>query len=357
MYQLDRRSIAVRDGKRSERWFYLAFEGDNEATYFGIIKDSKSKIGIDDSVDCIRLYRFKEDKDSTDPRWIMDRMQDFRKSLLGDFTPKLFLQQVLMEFRKRVLNDASPSLMNKEYDHFVYNLDSGIAGIEQELVDKIEEELCSKGIITDTSEALSIVRRYLKNAFPRFKRAAILLTNPDKHDLDEKDIAGDRFCVIVDRDHHSDAYRLREGETESNYFERLMSCFEGSRISIYVTNPAFEFWLLLHLDDIRFDEKKMLENPKDDSDRRYSERVLSEYIPGYNKHSLDRTVFIGKDGDCKPILKALDVAEEIGYARPSYELESRIGSSIPLLINEMRSADEGHKDRLGKSRQNISFHV
>jgi len=344
MYQLDRRGIAGRDGRRSERWFYLAFEGDNEATYFGIIKDNRSKIGIDDSVDCIRLYRFKEDKDSTDPRWIMDRMHDFRRSLLGDFTPKLFIQQVLMEFRKRVLNDAPPSLANKEYDRFVKDLDSGIADIEQGLLEKIEEELCSKGIITDTSEALSIVRRSLKTAFPQYKRAATLLTNPDRHNLEEKDIAEDRFCVIIDRDHHSDAYRLREGESESSYFDILMRCFEGSGISVYLTNPAFEFWLLLHLDDIRFDEEEMLENPKDDSDRRYSERMLSKYIPGYNKHSLDKAVFTGKDGDCRPILKAINAADENGYTRRSCELKGRIGSSIPLLIREMRAAGENPED-------------
>ena len=46
---------------------------------------------------------------------------------------------------------------------------------------------------------------------------------------------------------------------------------------MYVSNPNFEFWLLLHFKEIEYeDNQKMLENPKVNSSRRYLEKRLHD---------------------------------------------------------------------------------
>ena len=61
----------------------------------------------------------------------------------------------------------------------------------------------------------------------------------------------------------------------------------------YLTNPCFEFWLLLHFDDISdLVPSELLENRKVRTKRRYTEQMLRERMSSYNKSSYDVGWFI-----------------------------------------------------------------
>lgn len=89
--------------------------------------------------------------------------------------------------------------------------------------------------------------------------------------------ANDEFWMIVDRDdwetmHHIDFDQIiEECKDEKNFFMAL-------------SNPCFEFWLLLHnpkfqLDTLNEEERKLLwENPKISNKHNYIEKALSDVL-------------------------------------------------------------------------------
>lgn len=100
----------------------------------------------------------------------------------------------------------------------------------------------------------------------------------------------------------------------------------------YLTNPCFEFWLLLHFDDVKtLDEEKLLNNPKVSSRRRYTEQELRNRMKNYAKSSYDTTWFMNR----------IDIAveNEKDYCEDENMLEYSIGSRVGMLIEEMRNAD------------------
>ncbi len=87
---------------------------------------------------------------------------------------------------------------------------------------------------------------------------------------------GDQLCLIVDRDKHS--------FSDSQYDELLEHEREGE-LKLYVSNPCFEFWLLLHFSDCKhLDQNMLIENAKGDNKRTLTENLLRDYLDGsYNK--------------------------------------------------------------------------
>lgn len=99
---------------------------------------------------------------------------------------------------------------------------------------------------------------------------------------------------------------------------------------LYVTNPCFEFWLLLHFDEVfELDREKLLNNPKVTAKRRYVEQELRRIWPGYKKSSYK----------AEELVKYIDHAihNEKEFCEDVAELEKSIGSNIGKLIIDMRT--------------------
>jgi hypothetical protein len=76
---------------------------------------------------------------------------------------------------------------------------------------------------------------------------------------------GDEVWLVIDKDHWSD--------------EQIQSVYQGcgkNKFSLAVSNPMFEYWLLLH-----FEDGGGVSGVRDCRDR------LKKYLPNYNKSSLD----------------------------------------------------------------------
>lgn len=96
-----------------------------------------------------------------------------------------------------------------------------------------------------------------------------------------------------------------------------------------MTNPCFEFWLLLHFDEVaQLDEDMLLENPKVTSKRRYTEQELRKLLPGYSKSKYNVALLM------KYIDKA--IINEKKYCEDVEKLEYLLGSNVGLLIEELR---------------------
>lgn len=130
----------------------------------------------------------------------------------------------------------------------------------------------------------------------------------------------DKICFIVDRD--------RKSFTAAQYKYVMEQC-RIRNFGLYLTNPCFEFWLLMHFEDVMdLDEKQLLDNPLVTSKRRYTEQELRNRLPGYEKSRYDALTLV----------KNIDIAikNENRYCEDLEKLESLIGSNIGLLICEMR---------------------
>ena len=130
----------------------------------------------------------------------------------------------------------------------------------------------------------------------------------------------DKICLIVDRD--------KDSFTSAQYDYVVEQC-ENRNYGIYITNPCFEFWLLMHFDDVKeLDPELLLENPKVSAERRYCEQELRKRIPKYSKSQYDAI------GLVRNVEKA--IRNESLYCENEKELKNKIGSNVGMLIREMQ---------------------
>ena len=101
------------------------------------------------------------------------------------------------------------------------------------------------------------------------------------------------------------------------------------KICLYVTNPCFEFWLLLHFDEVFcLDRDKLLENPQITSKRRYTEYELRKLLPGYTKSKYNVEALMSR------VDKA--VQNEKKFCEDIVKLEYEAGSNVGRLIEELK---------------------
>lgn len=128
----------------------------------------------------------------------------------------------------------------------------------------------------------------------------------------------DKVCFIVDRD--------PQNFSEKQYIEFLKKC-EEYNYNVFVSNPTFELFLLMHDDRILdFDKKEMLENRKVSNSKRFLEIKLSELF-GCNKKNLNFEKFKNN------ITKAIN--NEKSFEEDLNNLKNNLGSNVGTLLDEM----------------------
>ena len=129
----------------------------------------------------------------------------------------------------------------------------------------------------------------------------------------------DKMCIVVDRDKNS--------FTKVQYENVLTVCKE-QKYHFYVTNPFFEFWLLLHFEDIdALDLEKLSENPKVSKGISYIEQELKIRLPRYKKNRYNVEKLI-------PCV-CTAIKNEKKFCEDESELEYKVGSNIGLLVEEL----------------------
>ena len=85
----------------------------------------------------------------------------------------------------------------------------------------------------------------------------------------------DEVWLIFDRD---------EGNFSKEQFADILRKCNENKFKIGLTNPTFEFWLLLHFPYIeQYKREDLLENRRENTRKRYLDKLLSEKLNGYNK--------------------------------------------------------------------------
>lgn len=100
----------------------------------------------------------------------------------------------------------------------------------------------------------------------------------------------DKIFIVLDRDRHS--------FTEEQ-FNQVLERSQDNNLNLGITNPCFEFFLLLHFDDISdLDLDKLKENKKT-GNKTYVERQLAKYLVKetgrtFKKNNYDTKFFINR---------------------------------------------------------------
>lgn len=128
----------------------------------------------------------------------------------------------------------------------------------------------------------------------------------------------DKLNIVIDRD--------KQNFKDFQYDEVVKFC-RTNNVNLYVSNPTFEFWLMLHFPEVEDEDNlKMLENKYVSKSRRYLERRLHD-ICKYKKSQLNFN-------DFEPyILDA--IKREKNYAEDIDSLKDELGSNVGVLIEEM----------------------
>lgn len=194
-----------------QKIFFLSVEGNHtEKEYFDGVSSNRRAIGINGKIDVEVLKRRNKDTNSA-PQDVLELLEEYlrlrelgQEGLLDDI-PEEFIQQYGVEFIKNYLENPE--------------------SVPKKRRNKFATELMKIGYDIN-------YRKYL---------------NTYKSDLDE-------FGILVDRD--------MQTHSEINLRECIEHC-KKNHYNCYIANPCFDFWLLLHLSDVKEEYKDRLQDIKE----------------------------------------------------------------------------------------------
>ena len=269
------------DKVEPQKIFFLSVEGnDTEKEYFDGISANRRQLGINAVVDVQVLNRRRKDTNSA-PQQVVELLEEYlrlrengKESLIEDI-PESFIQKYGVDFIKCFLEDES-GITKRQRNEFVTDLL------------KIGYDIN--------------YRKYLQKY---------------NSDLDE-------FGILIDRD--------AQTHSELNMIECIKHCKQNN-YSCYIVNPCFEFWLLLHLSDVKKEYADKLKDISENKKVSDSHTFVSKEVSLKAHH--------GKSGINfkKNYLPNIDLAIERAKAFSSDEQEliDNIGCNIWKLIEAMKN--------------------
>lgn len=129
----------------------------------------------------------------------------------------------------------------------------------------------------------------------------------------------DKICFVIDRD--------PQNFSENQLDDFIDNC-NKNKYEVYLSNPTFELFLIMHDDRVlKIDKKEMLENRRNGKKgKRFLEKKLSEYF-GFNKKNLDFEKI-------KPNIKKA-IKNEKQFCEELDKLKNELGSNVGRLLDSI----------------------
>ena len=295
---------------RTRKKYFLVFEGNRtEGIYFNAINELKDKIGINPLIEIISIERTYTEEGWSNPKKILEQLlKDLEEIENGKISYKTLVDkiiEIIMEDEKissKILKEISSEKMIENIKNDIESLDNIVENVEEDC--EFLLNMIIKKLFLTIEEIPNILEIVLKNI-------------ENKQITYSEDI--DKMCLIVDRDKKSFK------EEQYNYVKE--EC-KKKNFKLYVTNPCFEFWLLLHFDEVHLiNKEELLENKRASSKVRFVESELKKYFP-YNKNKYNAELLIEKID--------LAIENEKKFCENIEELKDKLGSNIGLLIKELK---------------------
>lgn len=293
--------------------YFLVYEGsDTELIYFDAVNSMRENIGINPLIELIPIIRSYSEEGWSNPKKILDRIiENLEESKAERISYETLLNRMMDYFYETKVITTSKVLAKSIWNTMVRICAEDLNKSLQAEVENIEAD-CNAilELLTqeyDIGHVISGISDIIRDGG---------LTYAERFD---------QICLIVDRD--KDSFSALPGNDQYGYV--VEKCKEKG-FQLCITNPCFEFWLLLHFDEVfELDTDKLLENPKITVKRRYAEQELHRIYPRYKKSSYQAEELV------KNIDKAIQ--NEKKFCEDIKGLESSVGSNIGRLIEEMRA--------------------
>lgn len=261
---------------RTRKKYFLVCEGNRtEGIYFNTINELKDKIGINPLIEIISIERTYTEEGWSNPKKILEQLlKDLEEIENGKFSYKTLVDkiiEIIMEDEKifsKISKEISSEKMIENIKNDIESLDNIVENVEEDC--EFLLNMIIKKLFLTIEEIPNILEAVLRNI-------------ENKQITYSEDI--DKMCLIVDRDKKSFK------EEQYNYVKE--EC-KKKNFKLYVTNPCFEFWLLLHFDEVHLiNKEELLENKRASSKVRFVESELKKYFP-YNKNKYNAELLIEK---------------------------------------------------------------
>lgn len=301
------RTKALRSDEVRKKYF-LVYEGkDTELLYFDAVNELRREIKINPLIELVPIVRSYSEDGWSNPKKIVDRMsQNIQESQTGVISYETMLNWIMEYFQ-----DEGYIANNRTFAKTVWRTLQWIC----------EEKL--KVSLNDNIHDLNCACQKLfecLNKETEFSNLVIdiaKIVNYGKITYEEN---FDKICFIVDRD--------KESFTAEQYDYVILQC-EEKHYGFFLTNPCFEFWLLLHFTDVGdLDSDKLLENPLVTAKYRYAENELRKRIPRFKKSKYDALSLVRNINTA--------ITNEEYFCEEIIGLKTNVGSNIGILIKEMQ---------------------
>lgn len=259
-----------------KRMIFLSVEGDEtERTYFQCLNEY-----LDSSLIQIEILRHKKGDGYSDPTYVIELLQEYLAIRQGEIIPDELPKEFLNQYSKEILNV------------YLNEPDS----LDAEKRKEIQSALLNIGIDLE-------YRKYLANYNAKT----------------------DLFAVVLDRDC---------GNHSRKVMEDCVEFCKSNELGCYISNPCFEFWLLLHLCDVsaEFDnnaQTELLENKKISGHHTRVSKEVSERAKHAKKISLKKFTEMYKEN----IGLAIKHSKKFAVQYP--EILDQLGTNIPDLFKEI----------------------
>ena len=304
------RTRVLPSGETRKKYF-LVYEGKKtEGLYFDGIMNSRNEIGIDPLIELVPIVRSYSEEGWSNPGKIVDRiLQNLKEAESG-----IISYETLLNWIMDYLEEEDMIRNNRPAAAYMWGI------LEKICIEKMNVELSDR--VGDVGTACMQIARHIDT---ESQWDNVIEDVPavieDRALTYDKEI--DKICFIIDRDRDS----FVSTEEKDQYHDVLDKCRRNA-FGFYLTNPCFEFWLLLHFEEVLgLDIQKLLDNPKVSAKRRYTEQELRRLLPGYSKSKYNVGFLMSRIG------KAIE--NEKNFCEDENQLEYMVGSRVGLLMKEL----------------------
>ncbi len=292
--------------------YFLVFEGEKtEHIYFDAVLSQSKTIGINPLIELIPILRGHSEHGWSNPKKLLECVISY----LQEKESGCITYETLINY-----------IMDYLYDTKIIKIGSSMASSLFESIGnvcitsmqkKLDDEIIN--ISKEADEFLKLLDNELN--ISNIDKIAKFIKETIQSEVGTYDKDIDVICLIVDRDMHS--------FTEKQYNYVLETCKKYG-FHLCVSNPCFEFWLLLHFDDIqKIDKEKLLKNEKVSKKHTYVTKELKNRYKSYNKNCYNAEKLILKIDHA--------IKNEKLFEQSNDRLINSVGSNIGLLIEMMRN--------------------
>lgn len=288
--------------QNEKRKYILVFEGQaTEVQYFQGVIDNRSMIGINPIIDLLPVLRSIPQESHSHPKRILSLIEEHIENY---DSAKILIDKIIDYCSENdLINNTS-----------VYTLKSLEEDMLCCLVQNCNLKLEDK--ITDKNSIITELVKFIEDKMDLTKQIDKIVEY-----INEQQILyiedWDYICLIIDRD---------KGNIKPEQYLQIIEKCKEKKIRLFVSNPTFEFWLLLHSEEVfKYSQDELLANKKTHR-KRFLEKILSEVFEGYKKENINADRFM-------PYIRTA-IANEKKFCEDIMALQENLGSNVGILLAE-----------------------